>query len=156
MQSIDNSVLSSHLLAEFSTEFPKSRSEKEEMKSLQLLSFLLLSCIITPADTYGGKKKGKYPKKKKKDILFWNVYVIKKISSMECLAISILGLVFFLFVCYVPLKCDIYNCLWLLENVVICNENKHFSVEIYTFGDYRLKVVWPLTKLPLKAKLKMY
>lgn len=52
-----------------------------------------------------------------------------------------IGACVFLFVCYVPLKCDIYNCLWLLENVVICNENKHFSVEIYTFGDYRLKVV---------------
>ncbi|XP_075621133.1 hepatic triacylglycerol lipase isoform X2 [Balearica regulorum gibbericeps] len=47
----------SHLLAEFSSAFPSSHSEKEEMKSLQLLSFLLLSCIITTANTYGGKKK---------------------------------------------------------------------------------------------------
>ncbi|XP_054692894.1 hepatic triacylglycerol lipase isoform X3 [Grus americana] len=56
-QFVPNWNISSKAKLEFSSAFPSSHSEKEEMKSLQLLSFLLLSCIITTANTYGGKKK---------------------------------------------------------------------------------------------------
>lgn len=59
------------------------------MKSLQLLSYLLLSCIITQVNTYGGNKKG--------NILsnivimnFKNKYMLEELSSIGCLIISML------------------------------------------------------------------
>lgn len=52
------------------------------------------------------------------------------------------------------LKYGIYSSLYLLENVVAYNYYKYFPGGTHTCWGYRIKVVWPLTKLLMKLILK--